>query len=64
MLARHPDIQERLRDECKSLPSFRDGEAPTREELKGMEYLGRVIREGQWQMIPASRESLLKGWLA
>ncbi len=46
MLSRHPNIQRRLRDECKNLLSFRDGKTPTKEELKGMEYLKRVIHEG------------------
>lgn len=46
MLSRHHDIQRLLRDEYTSLPSFRDGEVPTKQELKGMEYLGRVIHEG------------------
>ena len=47
LLSQHSDIQQRLRDECVSLPSWLDGNLPTKEELKGMEYLGRVIHEGR-----------------
>ena len=52
LLARHPDVQQRLRAECLELSSYQDGDLPTKEELKGMKYLGRVIHEG---MIPEYR---------
>merc|ERR1712137_1519010 len=43
MLARHPDIQERCREEVNSL--FVLGEEPTYEKIKKLSYLPRVINE-------------------
>ena len=46
LLAQHPNVQQLLRVECLQLPSHQEGDLPTKEELKGMKYLGRVIHEG------------------
>lgn len=48
LLAQHPDIQERLREECVSLPSHTDGDLPTKDELKNMRFLNKVIKEGKY----------------
>ncbi|KAF2716591.1 putative cytochrome P450 alkane hydroxylase [Polychaeton citri CBS 116435] len=45
LLAQHKDIQEKLRDECRSLPSFGAAALPDKAELKRMTYLDMVLRE-------------------
>ena len=46
LLARHPDVQQKLRAECQSLPCHQAGTLPTKDELKQMPYLRKVIDEG------------------
>ena len=46
LLAQHPEIQQRLRDECLALPSYGAKDLPTKDELKNMKYLANVIHEG------------------
>ena len=46
LLALHPEIQQKLREECKSLSSLRAGKPPMKEEFKQMNYLRYVIYEG------------------
>ncbi len=48
LLALHPNVQERLRTECTSLPSCQVGDVPSKEELKNMTYLQNVIHEGAY----------------
>ena len=46
LLALHPPVQKKLRTECESLPSNQAGDLPTKDELKHMTYLRKVIHEG------------------
>lgn len=46
LLAQNQGVQAKLRQECLDLPSFRNGNLPTPTEIKGMNYLGNVLREG------------------
>lgn len=45
LLAEHPGVQSRLREECRGIPSYAAGSLPTKDELKQMDYLEVVIRE-------------------
>lgn len=47
LLAQHQAVQEKLRQDCLNLPSFKNGDLPTPREIKGMDYLGNVLREGE-----------------
>ena len=47
LLAQNPKIQQRLRAECLSLPSYKAHNLPERYELINMKYLNNVIQEGQ-----------------
>ncbi|KAA6414009.1 MAG: cytochrome p450 alkane [Lasallia pustulata] len=62
LLARHPEIQQRLRNECEDLPSFREGGLPTPAEIKGMKFLGHVLQEvlRLFPSVPVNSRSALK----
>ena len=46
LLAQNPEVQQRLRAECLSLPSYKAHNLPKKDELKNMSYLKNVIHEG------------------
>ena len=48
LLAQNPEIQQRLRAECLSLPSYKAHNLPEKDEMKNMKYLNNVIQEGQY----------------
>jgi Cytochrome P450 len=43
LLARHPEVQAKLRNECLSVSE----DSPDRDVLKGMKYLQCVLKEGE-----------------
>ena len=47
LLAQNPEVQQRLRAECLSLPSYKANNLPDKDEIKNMAYLKNVIHEGQ-----------------
>ena len=46
LLAQNPEVQQRLRTECLSLPSYKAHNLPEKDEIKNMSYLKNVIHEG------------------
>ena len=46
LLAQNPEVQQRLRAECVSLPSYKENNFPEKDEIKNMKYLRNVIHEG------------------
>lgn len=49
LLALHADVQQQLRAECLALRSHQHGDRPSKDELKGMKLLGRVLHEGKFR---------------
>ena len=47
LLAQNPEVQQRLREECLSLPSYQAHNLPEKDEMKNLKYLNHVIQEGQ-----------------
>ena len=46
LLAQNPEVQQRLRTECLSLPSYKAHNLPEKDEMKNMKYLNNIIQEG------------------
>ena len=46
LLAQNPEVQQRLRADCLSLPSHKANNLPDKDEIKNMAYLKNVIHEG------------------